>query len=192
MSVSATTVSKLLRESDLGPADERGALAWRDFVRAQAAGIIACDFFTVDTLWLGRLYVFFFIEIGTRRVHLAGCTAHPNGGWVAQQARQFVWSLSERAVPIRFLIRDRDSKYTVVFDEIFRSERIEVIRTPIRAPRANAYTSSASSTFTSTITTATGRTERSSSSRRARPHQPFVSSTRPLTVLFTDASCSAD
>jgi putative transposase len=139
MSVSATTVSKLLRESDLGPADERGALAWRDFVRAQAAGIIACDFFTVDTLWLGRLYVFFFIEIGTRRVHLAGCTAHPNGGWVAQQARQFVWSLSERAVPIRFLIRDRDSKYTVVFDEIFRSERIEVIRTPIRAPRANAY-----------------------------------------------------
>jgi hypothetical protein len=120
---------------------------------------------------LGRLYVFFFIEIGTRRVHLAGCTAHPNGGWVAQQARQFAWSLSERAVPIRFLIRDRDSKYTVVFDEIFRSERIP---------------------FTSTITMATGRTERSSSSRRARPHQPFVSSTRPLTVPFTDASCSAD
>jgi putative transposase len=87
ISVSATTVRKLLRESDLRPAGERGGLAWRDFVRAQAAGIIACDFFTVDTLWLGRLYVFFFIEIGTRRVHLAGCTAHPNGGWVAPSRR---------------------------------------------------------------------------------------------------------
>jgi putative transposase len=139
MSVSATTVRKLLRESDLRPAGERGGLAWRDFLRAQAAGIIACDCFTVETLWLGRLYVFFFIEIGTRRVHLAGCTPTPNGSWVAQQARQFAWSLSERAVPIRFLIRDRDKKYTAVFDEIFRSERIEVIRTPIRAPRANAY-----------------------------------------------------
>jgi putative transposase len=139
MSVSATTVRKLLRESDLRPAGERGGLAWREFVRAQAAGIIACDFFTVDTLWLGRLYVFFFIELGTRRVHLAGCTAHPNTSWVAQQARQFAWSLSGRALPIRFLIRDRDSKYTAAFDEIFRSERIEVIRTPIRAPRANAY-----------------------------------------------------
>jgi putative transposase len=139
MSVSATTVRKLLRESNLRPAGERGARAWRDFVRAQAAGIIACDFFTVDTLWFGRLYVFFFIELGTRRVHLAGCTAHPNRSWVVQQARQFAWSLCERVVPIRFLIRDRDSKYTAVFDEIFRSERIEVIRTPIRAPRANAY-----------------------------------------------------
>jgi putative transposase len=139
MSVSATTVRKLLRESDLRPAGERGGLAWREFVRAQAAGIIACDFFTVDTLWLGRLYVFFFIELGTRRVHLAGCTAYANRSWVVQQARQFAWSLSERALPTRFLIRDRDSKYTAVFDEIFRSERIEVIRTPIRAPKANAY-----------------------------------------------------
>jgi putative transposase len=139
VSVSATTVRKLLPESDLRPADERGGLAWREFVRAQAAGIIACDFFTVDTLWLGRLYVFFFIKLGTRRVRLAGCTAHPNASWVVQQARRFAWSQSDRAVPIRFLIRDRDSKYTAVFDEIFRSERIEVIRTPIRAPRANAY-----------------------------------------------------
>jgi putative transposase len=83
--------------------------------------------------------VFFFIELGSRRAHIAGCTAHPNSSWVVQQARQFAWSLSERALPIRFLIRDRDRKYTAAFDEIFRSERIEVIRTPIRAPRANAY-----------------------------------------------------
>src|SRR6266540_5134967 len=122
ISISATTVRKPARESDLRPAGERGGLAWREFVRAQAAGIIACDFFTVETLWLGRLYVFFFIELGTRRVHLAGCTAHPNSSCVVQQARQCAWSLSERAVPIRFLIRDRDSKYTAVFDEIFRSE----------------------------------------------------------------------
>ncbi len=104
-----------------------------------AVGQPPCHLFTVETLWLGRLYVFFFIEIGTRRVHLAGCTAHPNGGWVAQQARQFACSLSERAVPIRFLIRDRDSKFSAAFDEIFRSEGITVIETPVRAPQANAY-----------------------------------------------------
>ena len=121
ISISATTVRKPARESDLRPAGERGGLAWREFVRAQAAGIIACDFF------------------GSRRVHLAGCTARPNSSWVVQQARQFAGSLSERALPIRFVIRDRDSKYTAAFDEISRSERIEVIRTPIRAPRANAY-----------------------------------------------------
>lgn len=101
--------------------------------------MIACDFFTVDTLWLRRLYVLFFIELGSRRVYLAGCTERPRGSWVAQQARQLAWSLTERATPLRFLIRDRDSKYTVVFDQVFRSEGVEVIRTPVRAPQANAY-----------------------------------------------------
>ena len=104
-----------------------------------AQTMIPCDFFTVETLWLGRLYVLFFIELGSRRVHLAGCTANPSGPWTVQQARQLAWSLSERPTPIRFLIHDRDSKFTQGFDEIFRSEGVEVIRTPFQAPKANAF-----------------------------------------------------
>jgi transposase InsO family protein len=90
------------------------------------------------TVWLQRLYVLFFIELGSRRVHLGGCTANPSGAWVTQQARQFTWTLPERPAPIRFLIRDRDSKFTRDFDAVFRSEGIEIIRTPVRAPKANA------------------------------------------------------
>src|SRR6059058_1902069 len=140
--------------------------------------MIAVDVFTVETVWLQRLYVLFFIELGSRRVHLAGCTTNPDGSWVAQQARQLVWTLSERSTPLRFLIRDRDSKFTRDFDTVFRSEGIESIRTPVRAPKANATAerfvrtaraecldwllivigaiSSVSSGSSSTITTATG------------------------------------
>jgi transposase InsO family protein len=136
--VSATTVRKLLREAGLGPAGERAGLSWREFLRAQAQTMIAVDFFTVETVWLQRLYVLFFIELGSRRVHLAGCTANPSGSWVTQQARQLAWTASERSTPPRFLIRDHDSKFTRDFDTIFRTERIEIIHTPIRAPQANA------------------------------------------------------
>jgi len=94
--VSATTVAKILRQADVPPAGARAGLCWREFLRAQAQSMIACDFFTVDTLWLGHLYVLFFIELGSRRVHLAGCTANPSGTWVAQQGHQPAWSLSER------------------------------------------------------------------------------------------------
>jgi putative transposase len=100
--------------------------------------MIAVDFFTVETVWLRRMYVLFFIELDSRRVHLADCTANPGGAWVAQQARQLVWTLSERSTPLRFLIRDRDSKFTRDFDTVFRSEGIEIVRAPVRAPRANA------------------------------------------------------
>jgi putative transposase len=96
------------------------------------------DFFTVETLSLQRLYVLFFIELGSRRVHLAGCTANPTGAWVAQQARQFAWTVQEQPSRFRFLIRDRDSKFTRVFDAIFVSEGIQVVKTPVRAPKANA------------------------------------------------------
>jgi len=113
-------------------------LGWHEFLRAHAASIIACDFFTVETLWLGRLYVLFFIELHTRRVHLAGCTANPDGLWTTQQARQLAWSLAGRPTPIRFLIHDRDSKFSRAFDEVLKSEGIEIIRTPFRAPNANA------------------------------------------------------
>ncbi len=137
--VSATTVAKILRRADVSPAGARAQLSWREFLRAHADSIIACDFFTVETLWLGRLYVLFFLELGTRRVHLAGCSANPDGRWTTQQARQLAWSLTERPTPIRFLIHDRDSKFSRAFDDVFRSEGVEIIRTPFRAPNANAF-----------------------------------------------------
>jgi transposase InsO family protein len=136
--VSATTVRKLLRQAGLGPVGERAGLSWREFLRAQAQSMLAIDFFTVETVLLQRLYVLFVIEVGSRRVHLAGCTRNPSGAWVTQQARQLAWTLPERVTPIRFLIRDRDSKFTRDFDAVFRSEGVEIIRTPVRAPRANA------------------------------------------------------
>lgn len=135
--VSATTVRKLLRESGLGPAGERVGLSWREFLRTQAHSMLAVDFFTVETIALRRLYVLFFIELGNRRVRLAGCTSNPSGAWVTQQARQLAWRLANRSTSIRFLIRDRDSKFTREFDTVFRSEGIEIIRTPVRAPKAN-------------------------------------------------------
>jgi len=136
--VSATTVRKVLREAGIGPAGERFGLCWRAFLRAQAQSILAVDFFTVETIALQRLYVVFFIELGSRRVHVAGCTANPTGAWVTQQARQFTWTLQERACRSRFLIRDRDSKYTRDFDAVFASEGIQIVKTPVRAPKANA------------------------------------------------------
>jgi putative transposase len=111
--------------------------SWREFLRAQANSIIAVDFFTVDTVWLQRLYVLFFIEIGSRRVRLAGCTAHPDADWVAQQARQVACTLGERVEPVRFLIRDHDSKFPSSFDAVFESQGTRIIRTPIRVPEAN-------------------------------------------------------
>ena len=101
--------------------------------------MLACDFFTVDTVLLRRLYVLFFIELDTRRVHVIGVTAHPTGAWVIQQARNLSYELTERAHPVRFLIRDRDTKFTANFDGVFASDGIRIVRTPIRAPRANAF-----------------------------------------------------
>jgi putative transposase len=135
--VSPSTVRRLLLAAGLKPAPRRSGPSWRDFLRRQAASMIACDFFTVDTISLRRFYVLFFIELDSRRVHLAGCTTNPTGGWVAQQARNLSFSgLLER---MRFLIHDRDSKFSAAFDEVFRSEGLKVIHTPIRAPQANAY-----------------------------------------------------
>jgi transposase InsO family protein len=138
LAVSATTVKKILRQAGLGPAGSRAGLSWRAFLRAQAQSTLAVDFFTVETIVLQRLYVLFFIELGSRRVHLAGCTANPTGTWVTQQARQFAWTLQQQPEMFRFLIRDRDSKFTHDFDAVFASEDIEIIKTPVQAPKANA------------------------------------------------------
>src|SRR5262245_57937110 len=134
--VSPTSIRRLLAQARLEPAPRRAGQSWREFLRSQAAGIIACDFFTVETLLLRRFYVLFFIEHASRRVWLAGCTRNPTGEWVTQQARNLGLDFSESGV--RFLIRDRDSKYSGTFDQIFRSEGIRIVKTPVRAPKANA------------------------------------------------------
>jgi putative transposase len=135
--VSATTVRTWLRKAGLGPAGGRGALTWRAFLRAHSRTIMAVDFFTVETIWLQRLYVLFFIELGSRRVHVAGCTPHPNAAWVTQQARQLTWTLTAAQESFRFLIRDRDQKFAQSFDEVFQSEGVQIVRTPFRVPQAN-------------------------------------------------------
>jgi putative transposase len=134
--VGATTIRSLLRRSGLGPAPRRDRPSWTEFLRAQAHGIVACDFFTVDTIWLRRLYVLFFIELRPRRVHLAGVSANPDSLWVTQQARNL--AIEERFQDVCHLIHDRDAKFCGAFDEVFRSQGASVIKTPIRAPRANA------------------------------------------------------
>ena len=134
--VSASTVQRVLRQAGLGPAPRRSGPNWSTFLRTQAHGVFACDFFTVETLWLRRLYVLFFLELGSRRVHLAGITARPNGAWVTQQARNL--TMTTDLAPAR-LLRDRDTKFTRAFDDVFDSEGIQVIRTPVRAPKANTY-----------------------------------------------------
>jgi putative transposase len=99
--------------------------------------MLAVDFFTVETIWRQRLYVLFFIELGSRRVHVAGCTPNPSGPWVAQPARQLTWALGDRPAPVQCLIRDQDQKFTDSFDGVFRGDRIQIIRTPFRTPQAN-------------------------------------------------------
>ncbi|HLQ43988.1 MAG TPA: integrase core domain-containing protein, partial [Planctomycetaceae bacterium] len=135
--VSATTVRTWLRKAGLGPAGTRGGLTWSAFLRAHSRSIMAVDFFTVETIWLQRLYVLFFIELGSRRVHVAGCTPHPNAAWATQQARQLTWTLTAARESFRFLIRDRDQKFAQGFDDVFQRDGIQIVRTPFRAPQAN-------------------------------------------------------
>jgi putative transposase len=137
--IGATTIRRLLRAHGLGPAPRRHGPTWSEFLRAQAEGIIASDFLTVETIRLKTLYILFFIELHTRRVHVAGITANPDSAWVSQQARNLAFSFEDRSSRVRFLLRDRDAKYSGPFDEVLRTEGIDVIRTPIRAPRANAF-----------------------------------------------------
>ena len=128
-----------LRRHQLRPAPRRSGPSWAEFLRSQASATIACDFFTVETVTLTRLYVLFFIGLDRRQVWLAGITANPNGPWVTQQARNLAMSLAARGTPVKFLIRDRDTKFTAGFDAVFTAEDVRVITTPARAPRANAY-----------------------------------------------------
>jgi transposase InsO family protein len=138
IAVSATSVRKVLLEAGLQPAPERGPSSWRAFLRAQAATMLACDFLTVETAFLQRIYMLFFISLETRRIEYIACTPNQDGHWIARQARNLVIQLANEQ-RFRFLVRDRDATFSHAFDEVFRTEGVRLIRTPVQAPNANAY-----------------------------------------------------
>jgi hypothetical protein len=147
MKVSATSVRNILRRHGLGPAPRRNGPTWAEFLRSQAAGVLACDFFTVETVTLTRMYVFFFIELDRRLVWLGGVTAHPTGEWVTQQAHNLAMAVAERATCVKFLIRDRDAKFVTSFDAVFEADGVRVVKTPVRAPRATRMRSAGCAAF---------------------------------------------
>ncbi len=135
--LSATAIRALLRRHGIPPAPRRPGLSWRAFLRAHAAGVLACNFFTVSTIRLETLFVLFFIELQTRGVLLVGCTEHPSAAWISQQARNLAGQLDEAEKRPTLLIRDRDAQFAASFDAVFRAAGVRVMRTPVRAPRAN-------------------------------------------------------
>jgi putative transposase len=136
--IAPSTVWAILKRAGIDPAPRRSGPAWGEFLRAQAEGILACDFFHPETITLARLYCFAVVEHATRRVHVLGVIANPTAGWVAQQARNLMMELGERAGSFKFIIRDRDSKFTSGFDDVFRAEGIRIVLIAPHAPRMNA------------------------------------------------------
>jgi putative transposase len=136
--IAASTVWQILHDAGIDPAPRRMGPTWKQFLTAQAHGILAVDFVHVDTVFLRRIYALIVIEHGTRRVHLAGITANPDGAWTTQAARNFLMDLGQRATSIKFLIRDRAGQFTASFDALFTADGIRILASPPQAPRANA------------------------------------------------------
>ncbi len=137
--LAASTIARIMKHHGLGPAPRRARPTWRGFLRTQASHIVATDFFTVDTVLLQRLYVLCFLELGRRKVWITGVTAYPHATWVTQQARNVVGQLDDEGAEVKFLTRDRDTKYVSGFDSVFTSTGARVLRTPFRTPNANAH-----------------------------------------------------
>jgi len=136
--IAASTVWQILHDAGIGPVPRSAGPTWQQFLTAQARGILAVDFVHVDTVLLRRIYALIVIEHGTRRVHLAGITANPDGAWTTQAARNVLMDLGRRAASVRFLIRDRAGQFTGSFDAVFQADGIRILASPPRAPRANA------------------------------------------------------
>ena len=139
ITISATSVRNILMKAGLPPAPQRDRQSWGRFLQAHGESILACDFFTVDTVWLRRIYVLAFLSIGSRRIEYVACTSKPNTAWMLQQARNLLMELDDHDRQVRFLIHDRDAKFPRAFDALLDSEDMKVIRTPARAPNANAH-----------------------------------------------------
>jgi putative transposase len=137
--LAASSVWNVLQRHGLDPSPDRRGPSWAEFLKSQATTMLACNFFTVDTVLLKQLYVLFFIELATRSVFVTGITANPTGAWPVQQARNLTCEPPDRNLRVKFLIRDRNTKFTAAFDDVFHTEGIRIIRTPVRAPRANAF-----------------------------------------------------
>jgi putative transposase len=137
--VSATSIRNLMHKYGVPTSPRRSRLSWREFLRVQASVILATDYFTVDTWNLRRLYVLFFMELGTRRILWFGVTENPNQEWVSQQARNLAWQLQEQASQAKVLICDNDKKFPFAFEHVLAGAGVKVIRTPVRAPTANAF-----------------------------------------------------
>ena len=138
-SVSPTSIRNTLKRHQLSPVSIRSSLTWKSFLNHYKDQILACDFFTIETIRLQTVYVLFFIELRTRRIHFAGCTEKPDAIWVTQQARQLLWDLDGSNQTFRFLIHDHETKFSSLFDNVFISESINVIHTPFQAPKANSF-----------------------------------------------------
>ena len=136
--IAASTVWQILHAVGIDPAPRRTGPTWKQFLTAQALGILAADFVHVDTVFLRRMYALIVIEHGTRRVHLAGITTNPDGGWTTQAARNFLMDLGQRATSVKFLIRDRAGQFTASLDAVFQADGIRILASPPQAPRANA------------------------------------------------------
>jgi putative transposase len=139
ITVSGSSVRNILTKAGLPPAPQRDRQSWRRFLRAYGESILACDFFTVDTIWLRRIYVLAFLSLGSRRIEYVACTGKPNTAWMLQQTRNLLMELDDRDQPTRFLLHDRDAKFPRAFDALLENANIKVIRTPVQAPNANAH-----------------------------------------------------